>query len=400
MATTYTASPALAAAPTWRRQPYRVMFLLGLALAWSGVVPWLLHGLGVVLEYRSIYHSIAQVQGFMMCFAAGFLFTAIPRLTGTSPPASWQMVIAMLAPVGTVAAAWFRNWPLSQMFWFGLVATLLVFAVRRFRSGTRRPPASFVWVPLSLGMGAVGSVLIAAYGIGGAQLFHLHQLGRLLLLQGMFLGLVSGVGSMALPLVTCGDPPPDAGREARPQRLLHLAAAFALIGTFLLENYVSLQWGYGLRAALVLAVLVSAGRIHRLPTVAGWHRWLVWLSAWLLPLGYSLGCLFPLQFQAGLHVVFIGGFGMLALSVGLHVSLALGGRDEVHGRPWQVPILGALLLLAMASRGALVFVPAQNLPLLAVAAAAFLLATLVWASLAIPAMLVPFRSEQAPTVER
>ena len=62
---------------------------------------WLLFALGVSDEYRSIFHSMAQIQGFLACFAVGFLFTMIPRRTGTPPPAPWQMVIGLAAPIGT-----------------------------------------------------------------------------------------------------------------------------------------------------------------------------------------------------------------------------------------------------------------------------------------------------------
>ncbi len=91
-------SAPLAAAPVWRRQPYRVFFPLGLLLAWCGVVHWLLHGLGVLPDYRPVFHAITQIQGFMMCFAVGFLLTAIPRRTGTAPPASWQVILAGFCP--------------------------------------------------------------------------------------------------------------------------------------------------------------------------------------------------------------------------------------------------------------------------------------------------------------
>src|SRR4029450_11771560 len=92
--------------------------------------------------------------------------------------------------------------------------------------------------------------------------------------------------------------------------------------------------------------------IYRLPTLPGWHRRLVWLSAWMIPAGYILASLFPLQVKAGLHVVFIGGFALMALSVGLHVTLAHGGYTRlVSARPWQVPGDGGVLVAAVGRRG-------------------------------------------------
>jgi uncharacterized protein involved in response to NO len=382
-------SHALATAPAWRREPYRVLFPLGMFLAWVGVLHWFLHGLGVLRDYRPVFHSITQIQGFMMCFAVGFLFTAIPRRTGTWPPAAWQMVVALAAPVGSTVAAWFEAWALSQAFWGALVLMLIGFAVRRFRSAaaSRRPPNSFLWVPLSFSMGIVGAALIAAHGALGADYFALHDLGRLLLLQGMFVGLVVGVGGLVFPLVTRGQGPPDgtAAGEDRRARAGHVAAAVILAGSFWVEVYHSLRGGLALRALLVLIVLVVSARVWRLPTVRGWHRWLVWLSAWMIPIGYLLAALFPEQKKAGLHVVFIGGFALMAFSVGLHVTLAHGGyKKMVSGRPWQVPFFGGLFLLAMVFRALVDFDAMRFFPWIAVSSGVFLLASLFWAGLVFP----------------
>jgi len=75
-------------------------------------------------------------------------------------------------------------------------------------------------------MGLVGSFMTSAPAWSSDELFWLHELGRLVLLQGMLLGLIAGVGGMALPLITCGDAPPDARATPRDFRILaaHVAA--------------------------------------------------------------------------------------------------------------------------------------------------------------------------------
>jgi len=382
-------SAALSEAPAWRREPYRVLFPLGLFLTWAGVLHWFLHGLGFLPDYRPVFHSIVQIQGFMMCFAVGFLFTAIPRRTGTWPPAAWQMVVALLAPVGCTVAAWFKAWAWSQACWAAMVLVLFGFAARRFRSAkaNRRPPNSFLWIPMSFLMGIAGTGLIAVYGALGGQDFALHDLGRLLLLQGMFVGLVVGVGGLVFPLITRGQGPPDGSTSAadRWARAGHVAAALALAGSFWVEVYLSLRGGLVLRALLVLILLLFSARLWRLPNLPGGHRWLVWLSGWMIPSGYLLAALFPWAKKAGLHVVFIGGFALMALSVGLHVTLAHGGHKRLlGGRPWQVPFYGGLLLLAVVFRALVDFDGRRFFPWLAASSGVFLLASICWAILVIP----------------
>src|SRR5262245_37854230 len=103
--------------PRWRAEPYRLLFPLGALLAWAGVLHWLLLASGAIEEYRSTFHAIAQIQGFMTCFAVGFLFTFIPRRTGGPPASAWQIAVAVVAPVATTAFAWFEWWVPSQACW-------------------------------------------------------------------------------------------------------------------------------------------------------------------------------------------------------------------------------------------------------------------------------------------
>lgn len=388
----------LAAAPAWRREPYRVMFPLGVLLAWGGIAHWLGFALQWSDSWRPVFHSIAQIEGFMACFMVGFLFTAIPRRTGTAAPAPWEMALGMLCPIGTTIAAWEQWFGWSQVFWIALIATLFAFALRRFRAAdaTRRPPDSFVWVPVALLMGLVGSLLIGLYGMAGLD-YSWHQLGRLLVLQGVFLGLVVGVGGMVLPLITRGEAPPDSRPDTPGARRLYLVAAAALIATFVVEVFVSAPAGMLTRGVLILAILMFGARIGRPPQRAGWHRWLVWLSAWSIPTGYFVAAALPATPQVGLHVVFVAGFALMALAVGLHVTFAHGGRqDLVTGRSWQVPVLGALVMVATASRGLVSLDPERLRLWLGLASTAFLAATLVWMAMVIQASLGPRGRDQEP----
>ena len=370
-------------------KPYRLFFPLGLLLAWAGVLHWLLHALGLLENYRPVFHSITQVQGFLTCFALGFLFSAIPRRTHTDPPANWQLALTAAAAVGTVVAAWFQRFTLSQFCWLAIVAVLLPFVLRRFltRKAGRRPPNSFIWVPLSLLMGVAGSVMIVLYGYLGDEQYWLQAIGRALLLQGMFAGLVVGVGGMVLPLLTRGDGSVDATTEARHHmaRLAHVLAALWLAFSFVVEALWSLQGGLVMRAWIVLFVLLAAGRIWRPPTVPGWQRWAVWVSAWAIPVGFALAAAFPYQKKAGLHVVFIAGYALMALAVGMHVTLAHGTKPELARvfRP-SVLLFGVLVLLAAGMRALVDFDPDRFFFWLGAAAAVFLLALSIWAAITLP----------------
>src|SRR5438105_10287329 len=383
-------SPELTSAPTWRREPYLLLFPLGGLLAWAGVLPWLLFALGATrfylpmfeaIGYRAAFHPIAQVEGFLTCFAVGFLFTFIPRRTGTGPPAWWQMMVALAAPVAAVVFAWFEWWLAAQAAWLALLAVLVGFAARRMASG-RPVPASFVWVVAGLSMGTAGSVLA---GLGMAldePAFWLHLVGRGLLLQGLFTGLVLGIGGFLLPAVTRGA---DVIAEHPPRAwayVVHAVLAAAFAATFFLEHLVSVQLAFALRAAISLAVVIGSLEALQPPTLPGLHRRVARWSVWMLPAGYLWVTVAPEYRRAGLHLVFLGCFTVLVLAVSTQVALSHRERPEPARRaPWQLVVSCGLIAAALVGRALLEVDPPHFHLWLGASAAAFLTATVPWAAL-------------------
>ena len=116
----------------------------------------------------------------------------------------------------------------------------------------------------------------------------------------MFIGFVLGVGSLALPLMTRGDAPPDAGasRSDRLARLANVSGAALLVASFWIEANYSLRVGMLLRAAVILVALVYNIDLWRPPVRAGWNARAIWLAAWMVPLAtwsprYSLSITAP-----------------------------------------------------------------------------------------------------------
>lgn len=365
--------------------PWRLMFPLGVVLSWLGVSHWFFVWAGQA-EAMGAFHAIAQIEGFVWCFVVGFLFTMVPRRTQSAPPGPVDLAVGALAPVAATFGALAGAFAASQTAWLIGAIALVRFVVVRVRRGARRPPPGMVWIPIAILIGVGGSV---ATGVGAAvpEFAMGHRLGKLLLTQGMVFGLVLGAGSVVVPLLTRGEPAADAGPAAWREVLVHVAAAVALVGTFLVEVFVDTRLGRALRAVLALLLVLFVLRLHRVPTLPGWNRWLVWTAAWCIPLGYALMAIASHLPQLGLHVVFVGGFAPLALAVGLHVTLAHAGRRDDAGS-WSLgaalPV--ALLALAVAFRALAELDPTRWLPWLATAAATFLLATAAWLARAWPAL--------------
>jgi len=373
-----------AGASLWRREPFRVLFPMGMLLGWAGVLHWFLLGIGLTQSYQSVFHSMAQIQGMLTAFACGFLMTFIPRRMRAAPASRWELGLALVLPVVCTAAAWFEQFALAQTAWVAVIVTLLVFAVRRGRSASGvKMHASFVWVPLSLLAAVSGAVMTAVGGIAGDDWMWLHDIGKSLVLQGLFTGLVIGIGGLLLPALTRGGDPaagmslPD--RQA--DRLLHVAAALLFFATFFLELR-SVQGAYALRAAMVVWALVYGAKLYRRPTQPGLSRWLVWAAAWMVPVGFVAVALFPAYRVAALHVVFIGGFSLLTFTIASHVALSHGrGGPITRTSPATLKMMAALLTLALVFRALLSLDPVRFSLWIAAASFCFLAATVSWAVL-------------------
>jgi uncharacterized protein involved in response to NO len=366
---------------TVRKDPYRLLFPIGALLAWAGVLHWLLFGLGWFRQYENVFHAIAQIQGALTAFAFGFLLTFIPRRTRSATPSPLTITIAAASPISTTIAAWFHLWGPAQAFWWVGLGTVGVFALRRLRKNAGPPMhASFIWVPISVSAALLGSLLAATAALGPEWMW-LHHVGQSLVLQGLFTGLSLGVGGMLIPLLTRNANPLDPPLGAKLARALHAVAAFVFFSGFYVEAS-SPRLGFMLRASAVLFVLIALFELWRLPTERGLARKVMWLSAWMLGLGYTLPALDPALRIVGLHVVFIGGFWALTIGISSHVALSHSGRNELtHATPLRFALTAALLALALAARVLVNLDPARFMLWLTTAAACFLAATLPWASL-------------------
>jgi len=379
------------------RNPYRLLFPLGVALSWAGVSHWLLHATGLFLDYRPRFHAMAQTQGFMTCMVLGFLFTMIPRRTSTAPPRPWQLVLATTGPVAVVLAAWNSQWILAQAVWLLLALMVVEFIVRRFGGpGESRAPNGFVWIPASLLLAVVGSVLALLSEIAVLPLSW-TLVGQRMVQQGFFVGLILGVGgSLALPLMTRGERPasgPLTGRD-RLARLAHLLGAVALTASFWVEVNYSLQVAMAIRAAVTFGVVAGAASLWRRPTRPGANARIIWCAAWLLPVGYLVAALLPLSFRAGLHIVLIGGFATLSMAIAAQVLLGHGDYPElVRGWPASALVLCACMSGALLARILMELDRVRSFGWLGLAAGLFLAGTIAWARYVGPGIFHPRRPE-------
>ncbi len=372
-----------------RGEPFRLFFPLACVLGAAGVFHWVLYGTGLFSGYLASFHAVTQTQSFLLAFAAGFLLTAVPKRTGTPPATVVELAaLAILIPAVSVAEL-VGAAAIAQLCYAASIVLLVQFAVRRFlgRSAGRRPPASFVLVPIGLAAGFAGALMRVA-SIRDLVPSWVGSLGRTLALEGVFTCLVLGIGGFFFALALHGAPPPDLGKTRAEARK---AAALAVAGALVIASIVAQERGFvreglALRAIVTAAVLVSARGLSS-PARPGVNRRIVWLSAWAVPLGLALAAIFPDDRVAWMHIAYIGGFGLLAFAVSAHVTLGHAGDEAARdGRPWQALAFGALFAAAMLLRATLSRVPDLYFGWMAAAAVLWLAGAIVWAVFLVPRM--------------
>jgi len=284
-----------------RREPYRLLFPLGAALAWAGVLPWLFFALRLrqiyepvngLLAYRSFLHPLIELDGFLGCFAAGVVLTTLKPA-----PAVWQVAVAALAPVASAVATAFGYWQLGQAGSLALLLVLLEFTLRRLQ----RPLSSgLLWIALGFVMGAGGAGLAALASARGEGWFWVHEMGRDLVIQGLFTGL-----AVAAARAMRGDD----GRHP----LLHVAAGAIFIASFFVGRRYGMHLGFAIRAAVTIWLALPL-RPHWEFGPRNLRRSFSHLALWMLAVGNAWVAVAPQIRRAGLHVIFLGCFTALLLA--------------------------------------------------------------------------------------
>src|SRR3989338_9099602 len=151
-----------------RREPYRLLFPLGIVFGCVGVTHWLLYAVGVA-DASPFYHASVQFGAYLYCFIAGFLWTALPRMAG-APAATFPELLALLGLLAAQSILLTLRKTLSAQACFaGLLVLLALFVVRRLaaRKTGAEGPTEFAWIPVGIGFGLAGSGLMAAGLQGG-----------------------------------------------------------------------------------------------------------------------------------------------------------------------------------------------------------------------------------------
>jgi uncharacterized protein involved in response to NO len=369
--------------------PYRIFFPLGIFLGLCGVLIWPLSYFGLLTGYWGASHAFIQSNGFLFCFIAGFLLTAVPRFTGTSAPSRpTQWTLALLITIGAIALE-LQDYEIGQTVFVATYAMLFFLVITRFlhRHGSLPETFSLIGIAVITGMaGAIVNALSAWNAIGG----NWALTGKRSLTEGMTLLLVLGVGGFLGPRllgferlaaiqIEGMESIPKYRNIAIVRQYLYALAGIIILISIVTEYEFNILWMSYVRAVVATAVIVTTLEPWRLPISRTTLSWCVWTSTLFTIVALWLVAIFP-QYQVDfLHVLFIGGFTLLILAVGMRVTLSHGGHGLLtEQRNWPIRIGLTLGLIAMLARAGAAFSPQSYTEHLAIAAMLWIIGLAIW----------------------
>src|ERR1700693_2934595 len=125
-------------------EPFRIFFPAGILIGIAGVALWPAYYAGLVITYPGTGHARLMIEGFMASFIIGFLGTAGPRITSTSP-FSRREVGALFTLDLLTAGVHFGDAHRAGDVLFVICVTFFIFTIgKRFLRRQDSPPPNFV----------------------------------------------------------------------------------------------------------------------------------------------------------------------------------------------------------------------------------------------------------------
>lgn len=329
-------------------EPFRIFFPLGLLAGISGVLLWPLHFAGIHQFYPGVMHARLMVEGFLAAFIFGFLGTAGPRLTGTHPFSAREFTAALTLYGVTLASHIAQYTALGDLLFLTLLLAMVALLGRRFRSAKHLPPPGFVLVGIGF-LSAIAGALLLTMGESGLIAASWIIFGGTLLNEVWVLLLVLGVGSFLLPRFL-NLPPRTTGLHSpsrwRRGALMAAATGATLVALYAMETVVEApRLIASARFVIATTYFFAQVRLYQPPPITITRC--LYLAMLLLLLGLLFPLGWPFQRVAGLHVIFIGGFSLITLTVATRVVLGHGGFSHLFARP--LPFLSATALFFLSS---------------------------------------------------
>lgn len=303
-------------------EPYSLFFSVGLVSALLGISLWFFYQHQLVNFYPRQSHGNIMFFGFLWAYIAGFIMTAIPKMTRTDFANYGEIFIALLL----VVLQWMFNLRNQVQLSFYLYSLQILFVayffLRRFMVRRQLPFEGFIFFPFAIVMAFLGFVRFVLHPeIGFAELY-------LFSAQAFVLNLICGLGTRLIPAITRVPAAVNPNFLTEKPKYLEFSAMAVLLNSgFLLEGFFNIQFGNIIKLICVTYIAIKYFKVLKIPAARSYVGYgirisILFLISGFLGLGLNLG-----NFLTFMHLVYIGGFTLLTLMISTRVTLAHGPQD-------------------------------------------------------------------------
>ena len=301
-------------------EPYRYFFPLGIILAFLGILVWPLFNNRVLGFYPREAHAQIMYFDFLWAFVAGFLMTAIPKMTQSRKAQVGEVLFAIVLLVLQFGLNITNQWPQAMAIYLVQNLFLIYFILSRFLVNKKIPFEGFIFMPFAFSMVIISFLLYTFNFISHPEFLKIAG-------ECFILNLILGIGSRLIPVLSrfANSTMPDQQSKMKHGVLfLILGVSFNL--TYLLEILLHNKTAILLRTVVICLFSITHLGLFKKPTQ--WSSLGVGLKVALL---FCIFGTFISFFNDGSlalasrHLVYIGGISLLTLMVASRVMLAHGG---------------------------------------------------------------------------
>lgn len=293
--------------------PYQIFFPLGLFNAFLAVGVWFVHELGWFATPAMLIHAKLIAGGFLWCFIIGFLMTAIPKMTATFAAKMSEYFFSLILVIQLMIFSWSVDPKAFYLTHAMLVVFMMIFAGRRLIKANKTVPVFFSHVGLAMLLALIGD---AFYFQGQSFMgIHLFHVGAILLL-------VLGIGTRFFSFLSGLPSVFENTNDQFDRRLFHGCGLLMVILLYGAGRGFSMAYlGLSIVSLVYLFVIWKVQRKSDRPSAL---KYGVRIVAFVIPISFFLCWLKPDMYVAWLHLLFIGCFTLITLSVATRVTLAHG----------------------------------------------------------------------------
>lgn len=324
--------------------PYKVLFPVGLLCSLIGLFIWILFQERIINYYPRDVHANLMFFGFLWSFVAGFLMTAVPKMTNTPSASITDIFIVSSLVIFQIIFSLTQHFEASVILFLTQISYLIFFLTHRFLIRKQVPFEGFFFIPFAFLQSILGIVVFLST--------HETNYTVLYLLSGeaLILNLISGLGSRLIPVLSripnALSPDVQSNQSSFSKKIIYLFLAVTLNVGFILQAFSHQSLGIVIKLIPILYISIIHFKLFSKGTTLSVVA--IGLKTGILfILASQIGTLFSMNLIATQHLMYVGGFFLITFMIGTRVMLSHGG--ESLNKEIKSPKIGAVVILLIIS---------------------------------------------------